>query len=940
MKRRSAAFVLVGISILVAAFAATPVRGIFQSPSAARSDARDSHGRRAGDADVDPQSDFGGSFWLGIGVTGIVKAARAFGFFVRVVTDVFATLAAKRRSTIRPGRAPRGETRAASAAPSPLASAFDRRFPMVSDRRRIVAAAVSSALIFFARPGDAATVPDAGTIVVSVATLDGAPIDRASVRLSRGAGTRAFVVASDGTVAIPGIRPGTYALSAEAPGFAPLAPQPLAVTAGMSTTIRLALARSTTSLTTIGRVTTGGTTAISTSSAPIQTLRSQEYAARGYTRLSDVLADALSTTVIRAGTGSAAAPQTVALRGPDPTETLVDIDGHELNNSLNGGFDLSLLDPADFEGVQLVYGIAPSALIGPSTIGGAINVRTLEPTTKPLALVRISAGSDDAFARTLQATGTADRFGYAFSLHETRTANDVSNQTVTNANGDASIVGSDVSAKTALAKVRYAFGRDRAAYAEVTVRDQSVTRDVSAGLTSLNSDGTYAVSDGSRLQDTNVGYGFDIQLPLQIDRSTGLAKTSAIFRHLTSLARQSVEGAAAGTNSTYFDDRDLIADDTLEFDRTGATSGFALKFRLRGERLDTFDPTLAGSVADQSVASHPLSRSSTAAADASVAAPPHTVAGLMQSQASIALRFTADPTPHLHYTAAAYYSNFSIFGSSLDPRLGIVWTPTPMTAVRASAGSTFQAPQLSELYVPATLPQPDSNGRISIGNPSLRADHATEYDLGYEHLIGTGARPLRASVDVYRTNLRTPAQRFVPATTCDPGAPSLACASYPINIGNAVYTGAEFHLERNLDAHTVVRLGYGIDSAYPVNAPAAVQNGSIVAREQFLGVPLHKATLSLDHRSETGLSYDAALLYEGAYNELNRGPFATLRATVGYTLGNFELSATGTNLTNVYAARFTQAGGGVPYGGSEGPVPTDAYALPRRAVSVALTRRL
>jgi hypothetical protein len=49
-----------------------------------------------------------------------------------------------------------------------------------------------------------------------------------------------------------------------------------------------------------------------------------------------------------------------------------------------------------------------------------------------------------------------------------------------------------------------------------------------------------------------------------------------------------------------------------------------------------------------------------------------------------------------------------------------------------------------------------------------------------------------------------------------------------------VYSGAEFRLERPFDGGTTLRVGYGINSTYPVNAPSEVQNGAIVAHEQFL----------------------------------------------------------------------------------------------------------
>ena len=90
-----------------------------------------------------------------------------------------------------------------------------------------------------------------------------------------------------------------------------------------------------------------------------------------------------------------------------------------MNNGNTGDFDLSLLDPAALQEVQVLYGIAPSSLIGPNTIGGGVNILTLSPTIAPHSLMRIFGGSFGTYGATIQTTGTDDRFGYAVSLHGT-----------------------------------------------------------------------------------------------------------------------------------------------------------------------------------------------------------------------------------------------------------------------------------------------------------------------------------------------------------------------------------------------------------------------------------------------------------------------------------------------------------------------------------------
>lgn len=832
-------------------------------------------------------------------------------------------------------------------------------------RARHIPVIIAAFALSLANPIAAIAQAGTGSVSGSVTSGDGTPIAGAAVTLKGNGADLVTRTDVGGRFALGGVPAGTYAIRVSALGYDRLAGRTIGVRADEATGVALTLVRSSTSLVTIGRVNTRSGEALSTSSAPSQDLSAQSYAARGYASVADMLAqDAVSTTVIHPTGGSPAAPAVVALRGPDPTETLIDVDGHSVNNGGTGAFDLSLLDPADFSSVQLVYGIAPSSLIGPNTIDGAINVRTLEPTSQRHGLARLSGGSFGAFGATLQATGTANKLGYAFSLHRTTIQGEVNDEQVVAQSGAVSNVGSAINGSTGLAKLRYSWGRGDG-FATLTLRDQSQFRDLSAALTTslgpagdLASGGSiarrvleaspgspvppeqtvYNSFAGSSLLAHNAGYGLDVQVPLGPPASDGIARTTALFRHLTSNADQSVFGPAAGTSPYLYNDRDNIGDDTLEFDHVLPKGTLSAKFSLRTESLDT--QQVSAATQEQSVARRPSATSNAAGAPPGGVQP---LSGLGQTQRSAVVRYAFDPTVKLHYSLAAYYSDFTSFGTSLDPRAGFVWTPTARSALRASAGATFQAPQLSALYVPPALPPRDSNGFINIGNPNLKADHATDYDLGLEQIFG-GSSSTRASIDLYRTNLRTPSQRFLPSINCvasstNPNPPVGPCESFPINVGGAVYTGVELRAEHTIARSTLVRAAYSVNSSYPTTVDPAFQNGTIVPGEQFQSVPLHKGTLSLEGDRESGLSYNVGLTYEDGYNELNRPAFATIQAGLTYRAARFELGLYGTNLTNVYDDKFTLAGKGVPYGGVNGPIPSNAYSLQGRAFTVVLTRR-
>ena len=734
---------------------------------------------------------------------------------------------------------------------------------------------------------------------------------------------------STGSFSFVGLAPGSYSIQLESPDT----PAPaLAIEIGSRESIvSLTLGRSSTSLVTIGQIGTGSAHVASNAPVAMQTLSATAAAARGETSVAEMLEhDARSVTIVRPVGGNG--PIAVALRGPDPTETLVDVDGHALNSGGSGSFDVSLLDPAELASVQLVYGIAPSSLVGPNTIGGAINVRTLEPTAKAHGLLRLSTDSFGSIGQTLQATGTSQRLGYAFSLHRTTSGGEVHDRILMSETGTTSHVGSTIVGSDALAKLRYTFGNADGFFA-FTFRDQSTYRDLSAALTSVGgTDLSYRSFAGSALQGHNAGYGFDVQTPLGSTRDGEGARSIVLFRHFTSLSTQSVVGPAAGSSPYLFDNVDRLGEDSLQIDRVFSKAVVSLKLTNRTEQLATQQIAGGGSVVDQTYLRRAL------ATDPQSASNPDR---LRQAQRSGVVRAAYDPSSTLHATLAAYYSDFSSFGTSIDPRFGLVWTPTLQNALRFSVGSTFQSPQLPELYVPARLPAPDASGAVTTGNPNLKADHATEFELGFEHVF-EAADPMRLGIDLYRTNLRAPSQRRFAAASCAGSAAAAAnpdCLSYPINAGGAVYQGLEAHVDRKI-GRALITAAYSVNSNYTSSISPLFQNGTVVLNQQLRGSPLHAGQLAIEDSSSLRIGYRAALSYEDAYNGLNRPGYATLEAGLTWHLPSaIDLGLFGTNLTNVYADRFTLLGGGTRYNTLEEPAATDAYALGGRRLSLILTRR-
>jgi outer membrane receptor protein involved in Fe transport len=799
-----------------------------------------------------------------------------------------------------------------------------------------------------------------------VTATDGTLVAGAAVVLISGDRSQTARTDAHGTFHLSSIAGGTYTLTANAPGYQQISARTVTLNPENSFISVVLAAATTSSLTVIGRVSTSSGETVSTSSAPTVSINTQTAAAAGVTSVAPLVWNQLSTTPFLPMGGGSNASATFAVRGPDPTETLVDIDGHPVNNGNTGDFDLSLLDPAALQDVQLVYGISPSSLIGPNTIGGGINIITLQPTATPHSLLRIFGGSYGAFGETLQSTGTDGRLGYAVSLHG-RTANGSVNQTILAPSVNPpsedlteQSVGSGSYGSSILTKLRYQLGGSNGyGYLQLNFRNQTVSRDESALLTSYTPPGftggdeddariravsplddvpssPYQSFAGTTLGAHNANYGFDAQLPLGNQSINDAPANVLLFSHQTTLAAQSVSGPGAQTMSYLYNQRDAWNDDWLEFDHHFKNSTLSFKYDINNETLTS------NYVQGQIIAeAQPVSDAVFGPNDD--AGPPVQTFALAQTQRSAVLRWVGDASSHIHYALATYFSDDSTFGQSFDPRAGLVWTPTANTAVRGSVGTTFQTPQLSELIVPPPADRVPIGGVIFIGNPDLKPDYATDFDLGGEQIVGGPAHPLRLSADLYQTNLRSPANQLnvEPNPNCQTRKNPTPCPlSIPVNAGNGVYRGLDIRADQQLGAYTHLRAGWDVDSSYLTVIPASIQDGTLVPNEQSLGQPLHKAFLAFDQDPPQGLAYGASLNYEGSYNELNRSPYALLGAHVAYRRAGFEYGIYGTNLTNVYSQPFTIVGGGVPYGTLPGNpmINPPAYILQGAAATFVVTR--
>lgn len=116
----------------------------------------------------------------------------------------------------------------------------------------------------------------------------------------------------------------------------------------------------------------------------------------------------------------------------------------------------------------------------------------------------------------------------------------------------------------------------------------------------------------------------------------------------------------------------------------------------------------------------------------------------------------------LDFTAAVRYDEYSDFGSTVNPKFGIVWQPSEPLTFRATYGTSFRAPTLYDTSTRSTsvfginVPDPLSPTGQTItlvargGNPDLQPEESTMWTAGIEW--APHESPFRASVNYYNVD--------------------------------------------------------------------------------------------------------------------------------------------------------------------------------------------
>lgn len=270
-------------------------------------------------------------------------------------------------------------------------------------------------------------------------------------------------------------------------------------------------------------------------------------------------------------------------------------------------------------------------------------------------------------------------------------------------------------------------------------------------------------------------------------------------------------------------------------------------------------------------------------------------------------------------TIAARYEDYSDFGSTLNPKIGISWQPVSGLNVRGTWGTSFKAPLLTQL-TPANFQAVVYEGyfRDALGSPTtlqlvgsgedLGPEESTSWTAGfdYEIPIGDGLKVSATYFDIdYRDRIRTPLPYDFFGVLLDPAYSALVDRSPdPQQV-------ASWLAHENAQCYTQD----GACAALP--GPGEIDAVFDMRLRNLAAVQLSGIDVSLDYHWKGALG-DLGVALTGAYllnsrEQLIRGAEVTdqindvwrpvdlrLRGNLSYVRGSFSAMAT-LNYTDSYA---------------------------------------
>lgn len=838
--------------------------------------------------------------------------------------------------------------------------------------------ALSACTIFFM------ALPTAGSVAMAQSGVDvvglvldggsGLPVANATVDLERG--TQKFAetkTASDGGFRFANEPQGIYNLLIVASGYQGTRSSDLVLTNADSVVrYQVALQRTTGNqggLKTIGYVNVGGRQSLQTTTTINKSVDPQILQSENYMRSGDALG---LLPGVNTGTSSAVGDdQSVSIRGFNSSETATLLDGHPIgpigarggaSAVGGGGFDYQDSPFFGLRNVQAVFGSGATGLYGASTIAGAVDFQTIEPSRTPHGLWTQGIGNNGKSMTGLQATGTFGKLGYALSHAVEGTYGMFYPQTIEQTGSEGTDFSSgNRAANTYTVTGNYTLRNDllKLVYSFDPTTQLSLTGYSATSWDDKSGNGDtdyltapyvlYSTQNGS--PDPNCPAG-------QITINTDSGSRCVSYAQYAAMG----SGPAGGGPSPWQAIRNQ--DYHARFTKSAGSHTVTLDNYYDNYVVD-YNRSISGGF-------DPTCNCFTGFFNTNFYKTNGFLAGdeFLVGKNDIGFGFYTQHQRHLYdrynnkthslvwnpeydLNQYAYYvrdqfqasSKVSLFGdlwfkhsnssnaTSFDPRFTVMFRPTTSDVVRFTAGHSNSDPDPALVYSPVTFDTNFNaitlcpNNQVNVasgGDPKLKAETATDMEAAYGHKFGNNAS---LQVDVYSAQEQNAlfagiiplAQLGVmpdPAylaqlyarlqSECHIANPTInnLTASTTYNAAGGRFRGIEVSGAVDIVHDLRLSADYDIQSAIYTGVPDYIltNNAYIINGAQIAGVPLRKANIALDYGNPGGFAARIDGHFIDTNNSYNRPAFWFANASISNNFGPVTLNLGANNLFNSAAS--------------------------------------
>jgi vitamin B12 transporter len=547
----------------------------------------------------------------------------------------------------------------------------------------------------------------------------------------------------------------------------------------------------------------------------VTVVTAEEIAVQQRRTFADVLRNIPGVNVVQqGGPGSVTS---VFMRGTNSNHTKVLLDGIDVSDpsNANAAFDFGQLLTADIERVEVLRG-PQSGLYGSDAIGGVINVITRGGSGPMKAAASVEGGSFNSFNQTAGLSGSQDALHYAANVAHLH---------------------SGAVPVTPLDLLGLGERRIDDSYDNLTVSTKlglDVTQSFDLGLV--------ARYTSTHLHYTGEDYSTFPALPAaQQSESNTDQYYGRATAHLASLegALNQTLGIAFMRNQTA-----TLQPQTPESLNTGER----VKVDWQGAvRLAGTETLLLGVEDARDEISQPLSASI------------RIDSGYAELQSQLG--------EHWFSALNVRYDDNDRFGGKVTYRIAPAWVSTATgTKLKASIGSGFKAPTLSELF--------QDFAPFFFANPNLRPESSVGYDAGVEQ--GLAGNRLRVGATYYHNRIRDLITTDVTGTTW-------------ANVGRATTDGVESFIAWQPVGQLTLRVDY-----------TYTQATDDVLQQELLRRPRHKGTLNATWQATDALLLNVNVLALSGWVDGNRDFSIPRLDAPGYTTVNLAAAFDVTRALTVF----------------------------------------